>query len=121
MGRMKNPFETPERAAFRETLRAFVAREITPNVNDWDEAGEIPWDIHQKIGALGVFGFGIDEKYGGLGMDDCFLRAAYSEELALCGAGGVGAAIGGRNISIEPIQRLANDDAVGFFVFLLCL
>lgn len=107
---MQNPFETEERAAFRKVLRDFVAAEITPFADDWDEAGETPWELHQKIGALGVWGFGIDESYGGLGMDDVFMRAAYSEELARCGAGGVAAAMNGRMISIEPIQRLASDD-----------
>ncbi len=107
---MQNPFETEERRAFRETLAAFVAAEITPYADEWDEAGEIPWDLHEKIGALGVWGFAIDEEYGGLGFDDCFMRAAYSEELAKCGAGGVGAALNGRMISIEPIQRLASPE-----------
>ena len=104
---MQNPFDTPERAAFRKTISDFVAAEITPHADAWDEAGEIPWEIHEKMGALGVFGFGIPEEHGGLGFDDVFMRAIYSEELAKCGAGGVGAAIGGRNISIEPISRLA--------------
>ena len=49
-------------------------------------------------------------QYGGLGMDDCFMRAAYNEEFAMCGANGVPAALNGRMISIEPIQRLANAD-----------
>ncbi len=107
---MRSPFDTPERTAFRETLRSFVATEITPYVDEWDEAGEIPWELHQKIGALGVWGFAIDEKYEGLGFDDCFMRAAYNEELSKCGAGGVGAALNGRMISIEPIYRLASAD-----------
>lgn len=107
---MKTPFDTPERAAFRKTLRDFVAREITPHADAWDEAGAVPWDLHAKIGALGVWGFGIDEGYGGLGFDDCFMRAAYNEELARCGAGGVSAALNGRMISLDPIQRLAGDD-----------
>ncbi|MEM7270563.1 MAG: acyl-CoA dehydrogenase family protein [Pseudomonadota bacterium] len=106
---MQSPFETEERAAFRKTIVDFVAAELTPNADAWDEAGEIPWEVHEKLGALGVFGFGIDEKYGGLGFDDVFLRAIYSEELAMCGAGGVGAAVGGRSISIEPIARLASE------------
>lgn len=107
---MQNPFETEERAAFRKVISEFVATEITPFADSWDEAGEIPWDLHAKIGALGVWGFGIDEKYGGLGFDDAFMRAAYSEELARCGAGGVAAALNGRMISIEPIHRLASED-----------
>lgn len=85
---MKNPFDTPEREEFRAQLKAFVDKEIKPYVNDWDEEGKVPWELHQKAGALGVWGFGIDEKYGGLGEDDNFLRAIYNEEFAKCGAGG---------------------------------
>lgn len=107
---MINPFDTEERRAFRTSLQSFVAQEIQPYCDDWDEAGEVPWALHQKAGALGVWGFGIDERYGGLGFDDCFMRAAYNEELARCGAGGVAAALNGRMISIDPIARLANDD-----------
>ena len=107
---MQSPFDTEERRAFRESLRSFVAQEITPFCDDWDEAGKIPWELHQKTGALGVWGFGIDEKYGGLGFDDCFMRAAYSEEIARCGAGGVAAAMGGRQISLDPIARLASEE-----------
>jgi acyl-CoA dehydrogenase len=107
---MRNPFETEERRAFRETVARFVETEIRPFVDDWDEAGEIPWEIHEKIGALGGFAFGIDEQYGGLGFDDCFLRIAFWEEMGKCGAGGVPAAVGGRNISVNPINDLGNDE-----------
>ncbi|MEX0287061.1 MAG: acyl-CoA dehydrogenase family protein [Paracoccaceae bacterium] len=107
---MRNPFDTPERIAFRDTARAFVASEITPYVDEWDEAGEVPWELHQKVGALGVWGFGIDESYGGLGFDDCFMRAAWAEEMARCSAGGVAAAVGGRSISVDPIARLASEE-----------
>jgi len=107
---MQNPFETEERAAFRETVRRWVENEVTPFADEWDEAGEVPWGLHEKAGALGAFGFGVSEKYGGLGFDDCFMRAAFSEELAKCGAGGVPAALGGRGISIGPIEKLASDE-----------
>ena len=107
---MKNPFDTPERIAFRDTVRRFVDAEITPNADAWDEAGEVPWELHEKIGALGGFGFGVSEEYGGLGFDDCFMRAAYAEEIAKCGASGVGAAFGGRTISIGPLEQLASKE-----------
>lgn len=70
---MQNPFETEERAAFRETVRRWVENEVTPFADEWDEAGEVPWGLHEKAGALGAFGFGVSEKYGGLGFDDCFM------------------------------------------------
>lgn len=107
---MKNPFETEERKAFRETVRRFVEDKVTPYADEWDEAGEVPWSLHADVGALGAFGFGVSEKYGGLGFDDCFMRAAFSEEFAKCGANGVPAALGGRGISIGPIEKLASDD-----------
>ena len=107
---MKNPFDTPERAAYRETLAKFVAAEIAPHVDEWDEAGAIPWEVHEKLGALGFFGFGIDEKYGGLGFDDSFMRKDGAVELSKCGATGVGAAVGGRNISTAPIAMLASEE-----------
>ena len=107
---MQNPFENEERRAFRETVRRFVEQDIRPHVDDWDEAGETPWAIHEKAGEIGLFGFGIEEQYGGLGFDDCFLRAAAWEELGKCGAGGVPASFGGRCISVDPIQRLASDE-----------
>ncbi len=107
---MRNPFETEERAAFRDQARRFVESEITPYADEWDEAGEIPWALHQKAGALGVFGFGVAQKYGGLGFDDAFMRASWGEELCACGATGIAAALGGRSISIGPIERLASDE-----------
>jgi len=107
---MHNPFETEERKAFRETVARFVAKEITPHVDEWDEAGDVPWEIHEKAGALGYFGFGIEEQYGGLGFDDAFMRAAATEEMSRCGAGGVVAALGGRLISIGVIQLLGSEE-----------
>ncbi|MGJ8559853.1 MAG: acyl-CoA dehydrogenase family protein [Litorimonas sp.] len=105
-----NPFDTEERRAFRDTLRNFMDKEIVPHAFEWDEAGHVPWAVHAKFGALGLWGFGIDEKYGGHGFDDPFMRLDASIEISRCGVGGIGAAIGGRGISLDPIQRLATED-----------
>ena len=106
---LQNPFETEERKAFRDSMRQFTAQELTPNATKWDEAGGVPWEMHEKVGALGIWGFGVDEKYGGLGFDDCFMRAAVGEELHRCGASGIPAAFGGRGISVGPIAKLASE------------
>jgi acyl-CoA dehydrogenase len=39
---MAHPFYTEEHEAFRSVLQSFVANEITPCVNDWDEAETFP-------------------------------------------------------------------------------
>lgn len=82
---LRSPFETEERAAFRDMIKGFVAKEIQPHAFKWDEAGAIPGELHEKLGALGVFGLGIDEEYGGLGFDDSFMRVIYAEEMAHAG------------------------------------
>lgn len=107
---MKNPFDTPERAAFRDSFSRFVADEVTPFVDEWDEAGGVPQELHEKIGAFGCWGLGIAEEYGGAGFDDIFIRAEFSRILNGCGASGVAAATGGRSISIGPLARFASDE-----------
>lgn len=107
---MTGPFETPERAAFRDTVARFVESELRPNANTWDEAGAMPWEVHEKAGALGLFGFGIPENLGGLGFEDPFMRATASELLSACGASGIGAALGVRNIATGLIAKLGRPD-----------
>ncbi len=104
---MLSPHDTEERRQFRDTVRRFVENEVRPYADEWDEAEEIPWELHEKAGSLGAFGFGIDEQYGGLGFDDAFLRMAWMEEMGKSGANGVLAALVGRTISLDPIQKLA--------------
>lgn len=107
---LDSPFDSEERRAFRASVAKLIASDIAPHLDEWDEAGAVPWELHAKVGALGIFGLGIDEAYGGMGFDDCFMRAAYSEEFGKAGAGGVWAALGGRVISLDPIQKLASED-----------
>jgi acyl-CoA dehydrogenase len=99
-----SPIYTEEHELFRRTIREFVAAEITPNVNEWDEAGEFPRELYRKAGELGLFGVGFDTEYGGLGEHDAVLLCIIAEELARCGAGGVGASLFSNYIGAPPIQ-----------------
>lgn len=105
-----SPFMTPEREAFRANLRRFFDAEVKPHIEDWEAKQAVPWELHEKLAAFGVFGFGINEQYGGLGFDNAFMRADYAELAFGCGASGVAAAVGGRMISLGPIARFAPDD-----------
>ena len=106
---MRNPFDTEERRTFREMVSKFLEAEIWPYVDEWDEAGEYPHEINEKVCELGVFGFGIDEKYGGLGFDDQFMRKDVSVEMGRTSAGGLFASVGSRNIMLGPLTELANE------------
>ena len=46
---MINPFETEDRAAFRKTMADFIATEVIPYVDEWDEAGEVPVAFVQRV------------------------------------------------------------------------
>ncbi len=107
---MRNPFDTEERKTFREMVSKFLEAEIWPYVDEWDEAGEYPREINEKVCELGVFGFGIDEKYGGLGFDDQFMRKDVSVEMGRTSAGGLFASVGSRNIMLGPLTELANEE-----------
>ena len=42
-----SPWETPERRQLRDTVRAFVEREVRPNMDQWERDGELPRSLHR--------------------------------------------------------------------------
>ena len=107
---MRNPYDTDDRKSFREIVTKFLETEIWPHVDEWDEEGRYPQEINEKVCQLGVFGFGIDEKYGGLGFDDQFMRKDISVEMGRTSAGGLFASVGSRNIMLGPLAELASEE-----------
>jgi acyl-CoA dehydrogenase len=93
---------TPEQETFRDTLRAFVAREITPYVNAWDEAETFPRELYRKAAAIGLLGLGYPERFGGTEVDLGW-RLIASAELARAGSGGLLASLFSHNIGLPPI------------------
>jgi citronellyl-CoA dehydrogenase len=83
------PFpKSEEHEIFRRSLRAFVEREVTPNVLAWEAAGQVPRELFRKAGALGFLGLRLDEAYGG-GGQDFWHTAIFVEEMMRCGSVGV--------------------------------
>jgi acyl-CoA dehydrogenase len=101
---------TDDHDLFRKVVAEFVAKEITPFVNEWDEAETFPRDVYVKAGALGLFGIGFNTEYGGMGDHDALALVILSEELARCGAGGVPASLFSNYIGAPPIQRGGSDE-----------
>ena len=101
---------TDDHELFRKVIAEFVAKEITPFVNEWDEAGTFPRELYANAGALGLFGIGFDTEYGGMGEHDALAFVILSEELARCGAGGVPASLFSNYIGGPPIQRGGSDE-----------
>jgi glutaryl-CoA dehydrogenase len=58
-----------EHILVRSSIRDFVKREISPNIEQWCQDAYFPYDIVKKFGDVGAFGPQIPEEYGGGGMD----------------------------------------------------
>ena len=83
---------TDEHHAFRERLRAFLAAEVTPFAEEWEQAHIVPRDIWRKMGQAGFLCMDLPPEYGGRGGD--FLHAfILTEEMSRTGITGVAAAL----------------------------
>lgn len=79
---------TDEQNLLRRTLRDYVAKKVTPNVLDWEAAGEVPRSFFGDLAELGVLGLRLSPEYGGGGQDFWF-TAVLIDELMRCGSIGV--------------------------------
>lgn len=93
---------SPEHEQFRSALRSLVAREISPFVDEWDEAGTFPRTLYRRLAEIGATGIGYAEDLGGT-PGDLFHQLVVAEELARCGAGGVCASLGSHSIALPPV------------------
>lgn len=71
---------------FRAAVRAFVDREIAPNVQKWDDAGLVDRQAWLAAGVHGFLGIAVPERLGGGGTKDFRFRMVLMEEYARAGA-----------------------------------
>ena len=97
------PF-SEEHEELRETVSRFVAKEIAPNVDEWEEAREFPRELFARCAELGFLGLKFPEELGGQGGTHLH-DAVWVEELARSGgSGGVAAGLNAHSsIAMPPI------------------
>ncbi|AYD49244.1 acyl-CoA dehydrogenase [Arachidicoccus soli] len=78
---------SPEHQVFRETLRAFIQKEIIPYIDDWEKEQQIDRSIWKKMGDMGFLGLNYPETYGGLNLD-FYYSMIFCEEMSYCFSGG---------------------------------
>jgi acyl-CoA dehydrogenase len=71
--------------AFRDTVRRFLAAEITPHLDRHEAEGIVERSAWEKAGAAGLLCPQVPEAYGGPGLDFAF-NAIVSEEISYLGS-----------------------------------
>ena len=100
---------TEEHDRLRESIHAFVTKELAPHADEWEETTFPDW-VFQRMGELGFLGLKYPEEYGGEGGD--YLHdAVFAEEMARCGSGGLAAGVGAHvGIATPPVWRFGTED-----------
>ncbi|HLN76249.1 MAG TPA: acyl-CoA dehydrogenase family protein [Nocardioidaceae bacterium] len=108
-------FFSPEQEALRESARAFVRKEILPFLQEWEDAGEVPRELHRSAAKQGFLGLGVPADKGGSG--GTFLDAlALTEAMAEAGASsGLLAALFTSGIALPHIVAAGSADLVDRF------
>jgi len=69
---------TEEHNLFRERLRAFLEKEVSPYADQWEKDGIVPKSAWKKMGQEGFLCMDVPVEYGGMGGD--FLYAVIAAE-----------------------------------------
>jgi acyl-CoA dehydrogenase len=105
----RSPFYSAEHEAFRDVIARFVAKEIEPFANEWDEAGEFPRALYRKASEIGLLQLNFPEAVGGVPADRFYLIVA-AQELSRAGTGGVIASLLSHTIGSPPIAKLGSPE-----------
>jgi citronellyl-CoA dehydrogenase len=102
---------TPEHDELRRSLQKFIAAEINPHVDQWEEAGIFPaHELFKKMGDLGFLGLTKPVGYGGQGLDYSYAMVM-AEELGGIACGSVPMAIGVQTDMATPaLARFGTDE-----------
>jgi acyl-CoA dehydrogenase len=107
---------TPEREALREVAREFTRREVTPYLQEWEDAGEVPRDLHRKAAKQGLLGVSFPTEVGGEGGDLLDSIAVMEGMLEEGASSGLLAALFTCGIALPHIAAGGDADLVDRFV-----
>ncbi len=94
--------------AFREMVRAFVAKHVVPHYDKWEMDGMVDREVWLEAGRQGLLGIDLPEQYGGGGVRDFRYNAVITEEMLRVGAASVGFFL--HNDIVGPYLRDLADD-----------
>ena len=87
-----------EQCMVRDMARDFAAARLLPNAPEWDREARVPREVVAEMGALGLLGMTVPERWGGAGTD--FLSYVLAVEEIAAGDGGVSTIM---NVNNSPV------------------
>src|SRR5919106_6286811 len=78
---------TDEHERLRESIHAFVVKELQPHADRWEQDTFDDW-VFPRMGELGFLGLSMPEEYGGQG-GDYYCNLVLAEEMAKSHCGGL--------------------------------
>lgn len=107
---MKRDLYTEDHEAFRSVVREFIAREVTPHLDRWEEQRLIDRDVWRAAGAQGLLGLTAPESVGGAGGDYRY-RMVLQEEFGKAFATSLASSFSLQDdILIPYVVELGNDE-----------
>lgn len=98
-----------EQELLREELQRFAEERILPGTAERDRAREFPAAIVRELGAMGVLGMLVPERYGGTGSDPLSYCLAIEELSRVCPSVGVTISVT-NSVCCWPIQRFGSEE-----------
>ena len=100
---------TDEHKLIRDTVRAFVKKEISPIIEDYAQRAEFPKHLIKGLGEVGCFGPFVPAKYGGAGLD-YISYGLMMQELERCDSGIRSTASVQGSLVMFPIYKYATEE-----------
>ena len=101
--------------ALKASVDAWVADNIKPHADAWEDAEWMPDDVIARAGEAGLLGIGYPEQWGGAG-GDIFHSMIGVEALIRGGSTGAAVVLGIHAIALPPILALGTEEQKARFV-----
>ena len=82
---MQRDIFTSDHQAFRDMVRTFISKEVSPYHEQWERDGVVSREVWLAAGNAGLLGIDMDSKYGGGGNSDYRFYLVLNEEMTRAG------------------------------------
>ena len=101
--------------AVRQSVRRFCNRELRPIAAQIDQEARFPWEVVEKMGALGYFGIQVPKTMGGAGLDTVSYAIIIEEVSRVSAAIGLCVSVH-NSVAVYPIMAFGSQAQIDHWV-----